>query len=136
MRVILFAKIFALFSAFALLAVFLTPYLIPESGKVDYLFRAMQYEALAVALAIIATAVYPNVFGVQKGEKVLLVTTDPITNRMIISLVTALENKKLNENIKIKMSDGNTAEGIIESYPGLISPARITMKPEQNLKVI
>ena len=108
----------------------------PSISAVSLLVRGMQLEALATGLALIATAIYPYVFGVRKGEKVLLITNDPITNALMIRLATALEGSKIHQSIKIGMDDGSVMTGTLDSYPGIISPARVSVKPESNIRVI
>ncbi|MFH1306027.1 MAG: hypothetical protein ABIH83_00015 [Candidatus Micrarchaeota archaeon] len=135
MRIVLFAQAFAIFTAIAMIGVFVAPLLLAEYGTTNILFRFLQFEALALGMAIVATIAIPQLTGVQKGEKVLLITSDPVSNRMTIKIATALENAKLNKEIKIDLGDV-VATGTVESYSGIISPARINIKPEQNIKVI
>jgi hypothetical protein len=119
-----------------MVGVFLAPLVFSEYKTTSIMLRAIEFEALAFGISLLATAIYPNFFGVQKGENVLVVTSDPITNRVIIKLATALESRKLHEMIKISVMDGTETVGTVESYPGIISPARISIKPEENIKVI
>ncbi|PIT84803.1 hypothetical protein COU37_00910 [Candidatus Micrarchaeota archaeon CG10_big_fil_rev_8_21_14_0_10_45_29] len=135
MQIIFFSKIFALFTALAMIGAFAVPFVLAEYGAVDLLFRVIQFEALALALSIVSTFAYPHLFGVQKGEKVLLVTTDPVANRTIIKLATALESGKLHKMIKIGVGH-DEMEGEVESYAGIISPAKVKAAPEENIKVI
>ena len=136
MRIVLFAKLFFVFTALAMLGVFAAPLVAPSLSAVSLLVRALQLEALAAGLAILTTAVYPTVFGVRKGEKVLIITNDPITNALIIRLATALEGSKLHQSIKIGMDNGSVMIGTVDAYPGIISPARVSVKPESNIQVI
>ena len=135
MQIIFFSKSFALFTALAMIGAFAAPFVLAEYGAVDLLFRVIQFEALALALSIASTFLYPQIFGVQKGEKVLLVTTDPVANRTIIKLATALESGKLHEMIKIGVGH-EEMEGEVEAYAGIISPAKVKAKPEENISVI
>ncbi|MFH1095117.1 MAG: hypothetical protein V1728_02785 [Candidatus Micrarchaeota archaeon] len=136
MRIIFFAKAFAGFTILAMLAAFATPFLVPEVGAGGLIVRLFQYEALAFALALLLTIVYPRLLGVSKGERVLIITNDPVANHLIIRLATALEHKKLHELIKVGLDDGSEVVGLVDSYPGIISPARVSVKAENNLKVI
>jgi hypothetical protein len=135
MRIVLFIKLLALFTGLALLGVFLSPLAIPSLGAVSLFVRLLQFEALAGGLAILTTAIYPYVLGVRKGEKVLIITNDPLTNALIIRLATALEGRKLHESIKIGLDDGSVMVGKVDAYPGIISPARVSVNPESNIRV-
>ena len=50
MRIILFAKAFALFTVLALIAVFLAPYISDQYQTSEIVFRILQFESLALAL--------------------------------------------------------------------------------------
>jgi len=135
MRIILFAKAFAVFTTLAMIGVFLAPYVFGEYQATEILFRFLQFEALALALSIIATAAIPHFFGVLKGEDVLMVTKDPIGNRTVFKLAKAINGGKLGSEIKVT----NGADGeivTVESYSGIVTPARVSSKPEANIKVI
>ena len=136
MRVIFFSKAFFVLTSLAMVGAFLAPIVFSEYKTTSILLRMIEFEALAFGLALLATAIYPNFFGVQKGENVLVVTSDPITNRMVIKLATALESRKLHEMIRISVIDGTQTIGKVEAYPGIVSPARISVKPEENIEVI
>lgn len=135
MRIILFAKAFAVFTVLAMLGVFAAPFIFEEYGASEIMFRFLQFEALALALALLSAIAIPPVFGVLKGEDVLMITRDPIGNRTVFRLAKALEGGKVGKEIKIT----NGAEGeiaTIESYSGIVTPARVRSKPEANIRVI
>ena len=136
MRIIFFAKAFAGFTVLAMFAAFLTPILVPSIGAGGLIVRMFQYEALAFAFALVLTISYPPLFGVSVGERVLMITSDPVTNHIIVRLATALEHKKLHQLIKVGLDDGSEMVGTVDSYPGIVSPARVSVKAENNLKVI
>ena len=132
MRILVFSKALAVLTIPAMVGVFLTP----NRGIISMLSVFVQYEALALAGALAATIFYPDVLGVRKGEQVLLITTDPITNAVAVRLVRALENGKLHNNIKISLDGGKEALATIESYPGILTPARVSVKVENAITVI
>ena len=132
MRILIFSKALAILTIPAMVGVFLTP----NKGLTSMLASFIQYEALALAGSILAAILLPNVFGVRKGERVLLITNDPVTNAMTVRLVLALESGKLHENIKIAMDGGMETLATVESYPGILTPARVSVKTENAIRVI
>ena len=96
----------------------------------------LQYEALAVAGAIVFSIAHPLIFGVQKGEHVLLITHEPVAGALSVRLAVALENGKVHQDIRIAMGEGMEALATVESYSGLITPARVSIKPENAIRVI
>ncbi len=132
MRILIFSKVLAILTVPAMVGVFLSP----NKGLTSMLAAFIQYEALALAGAIVAAIALPNLFGVRKGERVLLITNDPVSNAVTVRLVQALENGKLHENIKIAMEGGLEALATVESYPGILTPARVSVKTENAIRVI
>lgn len=132
MRIILFSKALAILTVPAMVGVFLSP----NKGLTSMLASFIQFEALALAGAIVAAIAVPNLFGVRKGERVLLITNDPVTNAITVRLVLALESGKLHENIKIALEGGMEALATVESYPGILTPARVSVKTENAIRVI
>ncbi|MFA5108147.1 MAG: hypothetical protein WC492_01275 [Candidatus Micrarchaeia archaeon] len=136
MRIVLFAKAFALFTVLAMFGVFIAPVILKEYDMTSILLRFVEFEALALALSIITTAVVPSSFGVLKGDGVLVISRDPINGGTMIKLGTALERKKLGETIRINTGEAEAVVATVESYAGIITPARVGIRAEQNIKVI
>ncbi len=132
MRIILFSKALAVLTIPAMVGVFLSP----NKGLAGMLASFIQYEALALAGAIVAAIALPNLFGVRKGERVLLITNDPVTSAITVRLVVALESGKLHENIRIALDGGMEALAEVESYTGILTPARVSVKAENAIRVI
>lgn len=131
MKIIIFAKALAALTVLAMLAIYLSP----TEGLREYAIAFAKFEGLAVAGAIVVAFAYPHLRGVEAGEKLLVKISDPLSNRMSISLATALESGKLNQKIKVNL--GTTeALAVIESYMGIITPAWASVQPESALKVI
>lgn len=135
MRIVFFAKTLAATTALAMLGVVWAA-INPAVGGRGIVVSLVMFEALALAVSIVATVAYPMLTGVRKGEKVLLVTNDPVTNALIIRLATALQHAKLHETIQLGLDDGSQISGQVDSYQGIISPARVSVKPENNIRVI
>lgn len=132
MRILTFAKSLIVLTIPAMLGVFMSA----PKGLTNTIATSLQFEALAMAGALIYTVAKPLIWGVQKGEPVLLIDSNPMSNGISLRLATALENGKLHQNIKISM--GGTVEAIatVESYSGIITPARVSVKPENSISVI
>ena len=132
MRILTFVKAAVVLTVPAMAGVFVSA----PKGLTNTIALALQFEALAMAGALAYTVVKPLVWGVQKGEQVLLITNDPMSNAMSVRLATALESGKLHSTIKISMGGAMTAQAEIESYAGIITPARVSVKPENTISVI
>lgn len=132
MRIWIFAKALAGFTVIAMVLLFFST----AKAASEILVDIIKFEGLALAAAIVTTAAYPYVRGVEIGEKVLIISTDPVTNRTNIHLATALENGKLNGRIKVALGNGSDAVCTIEAYSGIITPARGQISQESTIKVI
>lgn len=135
MRIILFAKAFAVFTVLAMIGVFASPYIFGGYQMADISFRFLQFEALALALAIATAIIIPPIFGVLKNEDLLIISRDPVRNRTSFRLTKALERGKIGAKIRIK-SGGGEEVAIVESYSGIVTPARVSVRVEENIQVI
>src|SRR3990167_2137027 len=87
--------------------------------------------ALALGGSFITAILYPHVRAIKSGDAlVAFVHKDHVVNGMHqaaldIVFVTALENGKVGQKIRVAMSNGFSAEGIITSYAGTLSPAQL-----------
>lgn len=132
MRILTFAKTLIVLTIPAMLGVFLSA----PKGLTSTIATFLQFEALALAGAILYAVAKPIVYGVQKGEQVLLIDSNPMTNGISVRLATALESAKLHQNIKISMGGTGEIVATVESYSGIITPARVSIKPENSISVI
>ena len=135
MRIILFAQIFAALTVLGVAGVFAIPFLLPELGAANVLLGLIQFEAVAVILSAGIAYALPMFLGIMKGENVLILTHDPIRNRTIIKIGKALETRKKGQEIKVT-TGGDPETGIVQEYSGIVTPARVRIKPEENIKVI
>lgn len=133
MKIAMFFKALLVLSAVAMVAFFLTP---TRASLVESIVDFAKFEGLAFALSVLIAFASPMVFGVQKGEKVLLLTSDPLTNRMVIQIATALENAKVHHKIKISLGNGQEVEAKLDEYPGIITPAKVSLTPENAIRLI
>ncbi|MFN7991096.1 MAG: hypothetical protein U0R44_02965 [Candidatus Micrarchaeia archaeon] len=88
--------------------------------------------ALLTVATITITAVYPDLRGIKAGDRVSVVNDSAIP-AIIGRIGTAGASGKKNDRIKITLNNGNEALGVIESYVGLISPAKIRLLYEEKL---
>lgn len=133
MRIVLFSKLLAGFTLLAMVGVFLAG---TGRGLASIAATLILYEALAIGGAIAITLAYPFFYGVRKGEKVFIITSNPIQNGHMIRLGTALEDGKMHQLIRVDIGDGGEHKCEIESYDGFVFPARVSMKMENEIKVI
>jgi len=135
MRIILFSQIFAMLTVLGVVGVFAIPFLAPSIGAANILLGLIQFEAIAAVLSAGISYSLPPIVGIMKGENVLILTHDPMRNRTIVKIGTALETKKKGQEIKV-ISGSAPETGIVQEYSGIVTPARVSIKAEENIKVI
>jgi hypothetical protein len=124
LRLILFAKLIILSLCASLLAFAL----LPEFT----LMSTLKMFALGTVVSIGITAFYPEVRGVKSGDTVSIVTDSALPGILGRMGIAVVDGKK-NDKIKITLQNGSEVLGIIESYTGLISPAKIRIIYEERL---
>ncbi|GEM_PF-6338128 len=132
MKIVIFAKALAVFTVVAMIALFLSA----AQTKTDIVVEIIKFEGLALAASIIAMFAYPHVRGMEPGEMIFITSQDPVTNNRSFFIATALESGKEKGKIKVNLGNGNEAVAIIESYSGIIMPARGRLTQESMVKVI
>lgn len=119
----LFLRTFAV-----LLAVSLIWFAVQPSAGVGFLVKVV---ALSFAVSLLITVFYPELRGVQKGDKVVIVMGNmPV---LFGRSGVAITSGRVNNEIRIKLDDGKEAVGIIESYEGMLSAAKIRLLYEERL---
>lgn len=123
---------------FQSLAVYL-PVALVTYGLSGYLSKAFQVDsaligdaskliALAVGGSFVTAMVYPHLRGVKSGDQLVAMVQREHVHAgvrkavMDVVFVTALEGGKVGHKIRVAMSNGFAAEGIITSYAGTLTP--------------
>ncbi|MFH1520088.1 MAG: hypothetical protein ABID61_00415 [Candidatus Micrarchaeota archaeon] len=96
------------------------------------LIGALKMMALGIVLSIVITFVYPEVRGVKTGDPVSVVNGGGI-NGLLGRFGRATAPARKNEQIKILLDNGGEVVGIVESYIGLVGPAKIRLLYEEKL---
>ncbi len=87
--------------------------------------------ALAVGGSFLTAIVYPHVRAIRQGDQlVAFVQRVQLVNgvqqhNMDVVFVTALENGKMGQKIRVALSNGYRAEGVVTSYAGTFTPAQL-----------
>ncbi len=87
--------------------------------------------ALSIGLSIVVAAAYPHIRGVKQGDQMVAFLRREHNSGgvrqhvMDVVFATALESGKTGQKIKIAMSNGMQAEGLITGYGGTFSPATL-----------
>lgn len=131
-RLVVFSCALGALTALAMVGVFISS---AGASLGGLLVSFLQYEALAVAGSIVTAMAYYNIMGVRKGDQVLVINQEPINQGLSIRIAVALENAKLHKPIRIRFGNEEVV-GEVDSYPGFIYPARVSVKTENNIKVI
>jgi len=124
MRLWMFFKLIIITICISLLAFAV----LPEMGMMD----TLKLFAFGTVVSIGITAFYPDIRGVKAGDHVSVVTGSAIP-AIIGRIGTATTDGKKPEQIKIALQNGTEVVGVIESYTGLVSPAKIRIIYEEKL---
>ncbi|MDD5023291.1 MAG: hypothetical protein PHU63_03930 [Candidatus ainarchaeum sp.] len=90
--------------------------------------------ALSTGISILVALLYPSFRGLKKGDMVI------ISNGAMPALFgigrkgVAIEDGRMNNEIKIKLSDGREAVGIVEAYGGAFSMPRVRLLYEETIR--
>lgn len=96
------------------------------------LIGALKMMAFGTVLSIVITFIYPEVRGVKAGDIVSVVNGGGI-NGLLGRFGKAAASARKNEQIKIVLDNGGEVVGIVESYTGLVGPAKIRLLYEEKL---
>jgi hypothetical protein len=124
MRLILFAKLIVITICVSLLAFAL----LPDATVIG----TLKMLALGTVITIGVTAFYPDLRGVRSGDQVSVVANSTLPG-ILGKVGKALSDGKKDDQIKIVFNNGNEVLGVVESYTGLISPAKIRIIYEERL---
>jgi hypothetical protein len=124
MRIALFFRLMILSLCISLLAFALLPQ--------TTLIGALKIMALGVVISIAVAAFYPELRGVKKGDKVAVVSDTSVPGFLGRQGKASMSGRK-NQKIRINLQNGSEATGVIESYCGMISPAKIRILYEERL---
>ncbi|MFH1106752.1 MAG: hypothetical protein V1787_02555 [Candidatus Micrarchaeota archaeon] len=126
-------KIF--FQAFViLLAVSLLGYGLSVAGvpgtAIDSFWKLIAFD---LGIAIVASYLLPYIRGVRKGDQLAANVmrhshSGDILQAIVSSyFVTALENGRVGQKIRVRLANHRTGEGVVTSYAGTFSPAQIRL---------
>ncbi len=87
--------------------------------------------ALAVALTLITGFTYPSLRGIKKGDRVMVISGILPSLLGFGRVGTALENAKVNDEIRVRLDDGKEVLGIVESYEGFFSLPKVRVLYEE-----
>lgn len=118
----LFFKSIVLFTAAALIIYALAP-----NAGIDFLLKSL---AFAFGSAMLMPFIYPHIRGVRKGDEVGVVLSEkelPFSIPFVRSGAIAMGNGRIGERIRVAFRDGSKEEGVVVSYAGLFTPAKIKL---------
>lgn len=125
----IFFKSVLLFTAAALIIYAVTP-----TGP-DFLLKLL---ALDAGLAILMPFIYPQVRGVREGDAVRLVLSEkelPFSMFYARSDAVASSSARAGRRIKVRFTDGSEEEGVVVSYAGMFTPAKVRIL-EKEIRVV
>jgi hypothetical protein len=125
----IFLKSIVLFTAAALIIYAVTP--------TDPIFL-LKLLALDVGLALLMPFAYPSIRGVREGDQVTVVLSErklPFSILYARSNAVASSNGRVGGRIRVRFGDGSEEEGVVVSYAGMFSPAKVRIL-EKGIKVM
>ncbi|MFA5050176.1 MAG: hypothetical protein WC501_04160 [Candidatus Micrarchaeia archaeon] len=126
MKLPFFLKFFLVAVALSLVSFAFT-----EDAGIIFLLKLL---ALSTALSIFVALLYPSIRGLKKGDRVL-VSIDNLPSFFGIGRTGyAIENGKINSQIKVRLSDGREAVGIVESYGGSFNLPKVRLIYEESIR--
>jgi len=132
MNLLFVGKILMVLSAFSLISFGLHPYVNSLLGLEESIFNSVwQLLAISIGLSILGGFAYPHFRGVRRGDA--LIAEVPRTRSMGNSLfafiesapVTAIEEGRLGQKIRVRFVNGKSGEGVIAGYSSTFSPGMI-----------
>lgn len=96
------------------------------------LIGALKMFAFGTVLSIGITAVYPEIRGIKAGDRVSVVANAGLPS-ILGRIGKAAAAARKNEQVKIILENGNEVVGVVESYIGLVGPAKIRIVYEEKL---
>jgi hypothetical protein len=97
---------------------------------IDSFWKLMAFD---LGIAIVAAYAAPHIRGVRKGDQLAANVMRHQHNGDIIQqiissyFVTALQNGRLGQKIRVRLANNRTGEGIITAYAGTLTPAQIRL---------
>lgn len=126
MYIPLFVKVFLTLIAISLIAF---PF-VPDATPI----LLLKLLALSIGLSILVALFYPGFRGLKKGDKVLI-SKGNLPNLLGFGRKgIAIQDGRLNEEVKLKLSNGREAVGIVEAYGGAFSMPRVRLLYEETIK--
>lgn len=104
----------------------------------EFLSDVWRLVALGVGVSIVWAFAYPHVRGIKKGDSLIALfrrdAGGPVRSAVLdVLFVTALEDGRVGERIKIVYGNGVHAEAQITSYGGTFSPGTVKITETERL---
>jgi len=118
-NILLFFKAFVLFTAAALIIYSVTP------TGVEVLMKLL---AFAVGSAILTPFIYPHLRGVRRGDAVRAVLSEQELPFNLFHKrweAVAKGSGRIGSVIRIAFEDGSEEDGVVVSYAGIMTPAKV-----------
>lgn len=90
--------------------------------------------ALSVGVTILVALFYPSLRGIRKGDKVLISRGNFPSFFGFGRTGIAVEDGRIQKEIKLKLSNGREALGIVENYGGAFSIPKVRLLYEESIK--
>ncbi|MBD3397982.1 hypothetical protein GF412_02330 [Candidatus Micrarchaeota archaeon] len=90
--------------------------------------------AASFGVSLLYVIAYPHIRGVRKGDRVQVMRG--ALSQFFGFTAVALDDCRISEEVKVRLSRGREAVGVLESYEGLFSAPRVRLMYEQKTEVM
>ncbi len=126
MHIPFFVKLFFLLLA----ASFILFALVPEATTI----LLIKLIALSIGISILVALFYPKLRGIKKGDKVLVSKSNLPSILGFGRTGVAIENGRLQKEIRIRFANGREAVGVVENYGGAFNIPKVRLLYEETIK--
>lgn len=101
-----------------------------QNSPIDSFWKLLAFD---LGVAIVAAYLLPFIRGVRKGDQLAANVMRHAHNGDILQaivssyFVTALENGRVGQKIRVRLANNRTGEGVITAYAGTFTPAQIRL---------
>ena len=135
MNLRIIGKTFMLYASTALIAFGLSGYLNKALGlEASLLNEPWKMIAIAGGLSVLTGYLHPLLRGVKRGDQLITFVKRFSQQGTFVEtvFVTALEDGKKGAKIRVQLTNGALAEGIITDYAGTLTPPVIRLTDAEN----
>lgn len=92
--------------------------------------------AASMGISLLSPFIYMHIRGVQNGDRVVVVAGNASNLAGFVAKhATALEKSHIGKKIRVALDGGPEMDATVDSYSGILSPARVSLS-QKDLKIL